>query len=447
MMTKWLAIVGIGEDGWLGLSPSARALVKGAEIVVGGDRHLAMLPHPALGEVSQPVPASTGNVVQQHWSWASPMSDSIEAIVQHRGQSVCVLASGDPMCYGVGALLTRRIPLAEITILPAPSTFSWLCARLGWAFAEVETLSLCGRPMDLLRAVLYPGAKILILSADRHTPHTVATLLGATGFGESTMTVLERLGGDPEREIVGTAQAWLRPEWRVQQRATADELADLNAIAVECCPVEACTAESHPAESDGGKPTFAAHRFSRTPGLPDAAYHHDGQLTKQEVRAVTLAALAPQPGQLLWDVGAGCGSIGIEWMRSHPRCRAIAIEKARSHYIADNAVALGTPGLHLVVGTAPAALQDLPPPDAIFIGGGLTAPDQVATCWAALKPGGRLVANGVTLESEQVMFEWQQRVGGTLTRIAIQRAGAIGSFLGWKPLVPVTQWLANKPVR
>jgi precorrin-6Y C5,15-methyltransferase (decarboxylating) len=186
--------------------------------------------------------------------------------------------------------------------------------------------------------------------------------------------------------------------------------------------------------------------WSRGAGLPDAAYHHDGQLTKREVRAITLAALAPLPGQLLWDIGAGCGSIGIEWMRSHPRCRAIAIEPHpdRRHYMADNAATLGTPDLDIIAGEAPAALQALPSPDAVFIGGGLTTDNLLEICWQALRPGGRLVANAVTVESEQRLLQGHQQYGGTLTRIAIQRAEPLGRFLGWKAMVPVTQWTVTK---
>ena len=382
MNQKWLAIVGIGEDGLAGLSPIARSLVDRAAVLVGGDRHLAMLP---AGDR------------RERLFWTSPISNSIEEILRRRGQPVCVLASGDPMCYGIGVTLTRQIPVAEITIIPASSTFSLACARLGWSMSDVETLSLCSRPASLLQAYLYPRAKLLILSEGKHTPAIVAEILTQRGFGNSPMTVLERLGGPHERQVAGTASSW-----------TATDLADLNAIAVECIANPGITT------------------LPRIPGLPDNAYHNDGQLTKREVRAVTLSALAPVPGELLWDVGAGCGSIAIEWMRSHPRCRAIAIEKSRKQYIADNAAALGTPNLQIIAGEAPTALADLPQPDAIFIGGGATAEGMFETCWTALRSGGRLVANVVTIEGEQQLFDWQQQVGGELTRIGIQRAEAIG---------------------
>lgn len=399
MPQKWLSVVGIGEDGLNGLSPIARSLIDQAEVLVGGDRHLAMLPEDD----------------RERLVWTSPIQGSIEAILHRRGQAVCVLASGDPLCYGIGVTLLRRIPIAEMTILPAPSTFSLACARLGWSLTEVETLSLCSRPPMLLHPYLYPGAKLLILSEGKQTPAIVAELLTQRGFGSSPMTVLERIGGSHERHITGVASTWHETD-----------LADLNAIAVECLADPGITLLPH------------------TPGLPDDAFHHDGQLTKREVRAITLSALAPTPGDLLWDVGAGCGSIAIEWMRSHPRCRAIAIEKTRTRYIADNAAALGTPRLQIVDGKAPEALSALPNPNAIFIGGGVTTAGMLEVCWNALKPGGRLVANVVTIEGEQLIFQWYEKVGGTLTRIAIQRAEPIGRFLGWRSLAPITQWTVVK---
>jgi precorrin-6B C5,15-methyltransferase / cobalt-precorrin-6B C5,C15-methyltransferase len=396
---KWLSIVGIGEEGIPGLSPVARSLLDNADVLVGGDRHLTMIPPDH----------------RERWVWASPIRGSVEAILQRRGEKICVLASGDPLCYGIGVTLLRYIPITEMTIIPAPSTFSLACARLGWSLTEVETLSLCSRPPSLLRAYLYAGAKLLILSEGTSTPQVVAEILTQAGFGSSPITVLERLGGSYEGVIKGIASTW-----------GGIDCAELNAIAIECI-------------ADPGM-----CGLSRLPGLPDEVYCHDGQLTKREVRAMTLSALAPHPGELLWDVGAGCGSISIEWMRSHPRCRAIAIEKSRGHYIADNAITLGTPNLQIIEGTAPDALKDLPTPDAIFMGGGATAEHLFEVCWNALKSGGRLVANGVTLEAEQKLFEWQQQVGGTLTRIEIQRADAIGSFLGWKAMMPVMQWVVVK---
>ncbi|MBD2340291.1 precorrin-6y C5,15-methyltransferase (decarboxylating) subunit CbiE [Calothrix sp. FACHB-156] len=402
MTGKWLSIVGIGEDGLQGLSAIARSLVNQAEIIVGGDRHLAMLP---------------SNDQRQKITWASPISNSVAEIIQRRGQAVCVLASGDPMCYGIGVTLTKQIPISEITIIPAPSTFSLACARLGWSLTEVETVSLCGRPPALIQSYIYPGARLLILSEGKDTPEIVAKILTQRGYGDSKITVLERMGGTQERIVESSAASW-----------NETDIAALNAIAVDCV-------------ADSG-----VVPLPRIPGLPDNAYHHDGQLTKHEVRAITLATLAPIPGELLWDVGAGCGSISIEWMRTHPRCRAIALEQnsTRLQYIADNAAALGVPNLQIIAGKAPNSLQDLPQPDAIFIGGGVTADGLFDICWSALKPGGRLMANVVTIEGEQTLFKWYEKVGGNFTRIAIQRAEPIGKFLGWRGMAPVTQWIAKK---
>ncbi|GAB4235997.1 MAG: bifunctional cobalt-precorrin-7 (C(5))-methyltransferase/cobalt-precorrin-6B (C(15))-methyltransferase [Stanieria sp.] len=399
---KWLSVIGIGEDGLAGLNSVARSLLNSAKVLMGGDRHLAMLPNKDYRE---------------KLVWTSPIKHSIAEIVQRRGQSVCVLASGDPMCYGVGVTLTRHISIDEMTIIPAPSTFSLMCARLGWSLTEVELLSLCGRDPALLHAFLYPNARLLILSADKNTPAIVAAILITQGYSQSEIIVLEHLGGEKERIIQGIAATW-----------DAKDIVDLNAIAVTCIP----DANTIP--------------LSRLPGLPDPAYYHDGQLTKKEIRAITLAALAPLPGQVLWDVGAGCGSIGIEWMRSNRRCRAIAIEQnnQRIQYIADNANALGVPNLQIVTGEAPTILKDLPQPDTIFIGGGLTTPNLLETCWNALPVRGRIVANAVTVESEQKLLRWQGKLGGELTRIAISRAEPIGKFLGWKAIAPVTQWVVVK---
>jgi precorrin-6B C5,15-methyltransferase / cobalt-precorrin-6B C5,C15-methyltransferase len=406
---QWLSVVGIGDEGLTGLSPIARSLLDQAEIIFGGKRHLAMLP--AIDPRTQLV-------------WQSPFRESIDQIISHRGQRVCVLASGDPMCFGVGsglhqALLAQGlVPLMEMTILPTASAFSIACSRLGWNYSEIETVSLCGRDLQLIQPLLYPGAKILALSADRHTPVQLAQILQEQGLGAVQMTILEHLGGSQERIVRDPINDWV----------SSDRLiADLHTIALEC-----------PGMMPG---------YSRLPGLLDDAYIHDGQLTKREIRAVTLSTLAPCPGQLLWDVGAGNGSISIEWLRSHPRNRAIAIEQhpQRLRNIVANAAILGVPNLQIISGQAPAALINLPTPDAIFIGGGFTIPGVFETCWQALKPGGKLVANGVTVETEQLIFQLHQQYGGKLDRIAIQRAEPVGNFLGWKALNPVTQWCVDKP--
>jgi precorrin-6B C5,15-methyltransferase / cobalt-precorrin-6B C5,C15-methyltransferase len=415
-MKKWLSIVGIGEDGLDGLSPVARTLVDQAQLIVGGDRHLAFLPTATFPKAIQ-------------LPWQSPLSATIPTILQHRGQPVCVLASGDPLCYGVATTLLRQVAIAETTIIPAPSAFSLAAARLGWSLSEVETLSLCGRDPAFLAALLYPGAKILLLSANRETPAIAADLLTRNGYGHSPMTVFSHMGGSQERQVTAIAQDYL-----TNDSLNAD-VTDLNTIAVNC----QVNGKANGIEN-------AAHR-SRVPGLPDSAFEHDGQLTKREVRAVTLSALAPQPGQLLWDVGAGCGSIGIEWMRSDRRCRAIAIEMQpdRRAMIAANAASLGVPNLQIVAGKAPDALIDLPQPDTIFIGGGVTGAGVLDTCWQALPTGGRLVVNAVTVEAEHLLMQAVGDRGGSLTRIAIQRAEPVGKFLGWKAFAPITQWNGVKP--
>lgn len=401
---KWLSVVGIGEDGLSGLGNIARSLVDQASILVGGRRHLAML---------------SNNDNREKVVWDSPIQHTVEEIISRRPKSVCVLASGDPMCFGIGVTLTRFIDISEMTIIPAPSAFSLACARLGWSLTDVETFSLCGRPVELANSYFYPGAKLLILSADKHTPGIIADILTKSGFCESKITILERMGGVDERIVTGIAS---------QSGANFTDIADLNTIAVECIADVGVTG------------------LSRLAGLPDNAYHHDGQLTKREVRAVTLATLAPKPGELLWDVGAGCGSISIEWMRSHQKCRAIAIEQSTSRlqYISDNAATLGTPYIDIIQGKAPDALQNLSTPNVIFIGGGVTSEGVLETCWQALPKNGRLVANVVTIEGEQKLFEWYQKVGGELSRIAIQRAEPIGKFMGWKAMAPVTQWSVIK---
>jgi precorrin-6B C5,15-methyltransferase / cobalt-precorrin-6B C5,C15-methyltransferase len=408
----WLSVVGIGDDGLTGLSPIAHSLLEQAEIIFGGKRHLAMLPN---------------TDTRKQLVWQTPFRESIDQIISRRGQRVCVLASGDPMCYGVGSGLHQAlfaqglIPLMEMTILPAPSAFSIACSRLGWTYSEIETVSLCGRDLHLVQPLLYPGAKILALSADRQTPIQLAQILQEWGLGDVQMTILEHLGGSQERIVSDQINHWAH-------EGSDQSIADLHMIALEC-----------PGTISG---------YSRLPGLPDDAYLHDGQLTKREIRAVTLASLAPCPGQLLWDVGAGNGSIAIEWLRSHPRNRAVAVEQhpQRLQNIVANATKLGVPNLQVISGQAPTILINLPVPDAIFIGGGLTVPGVFEACWQALKPGGKLVVNGVTVETEQRIFQLQQQYGGKLDRIAIQRAETVGKFLGWKALSPVTRWSVEKIV-
>jgi precorrin-6Y C5,15-methyltransferase (decarboxylating) len=396
-----VTVVGIGADGWDGLSPRSRAMISDAEVLIGAPRQLDLLP-PALPGRQVPLP--------------SPLLPGIDQLfAAHPGAMIVVLASGDPMFYGIGSTLVRRLGADRVEVVPHPSSVSLAAARLGWQLDDVEIVSAVGRPLALLHPALQPGRRVLVLIAHRSAAHDIRVLLAERGFAASPVTVLADLGSS--EETVRTADE-ARP-------ASHSRLA---IIAIECVAEPATVP------------------LPRTPGLPDEVYDQDGQITKYEVRAVTLAALAPVPGQLLWDVGAGSGSVGIEWMRVHPASRAIAIEprEERRERIARNATALGVPGLRIVAGSAPEALPDLPSPDAIFIGGGVTTDGVVERCWDSLNPGGRLVANAVTIESEQALATWHRVLGGNVTRVAIERAAPLGSFTTWRPALPVVQWSIRK---
>lgn len=396
--TCWLSILGLGEEGVAGLPPLSRGLIEGAEVVFGGRRHLE-LAAPLIHGEARP--------------WPSPFD--VSGVLAERGRSVVVLASGDPMWHGVGATLLRRMPPEEALVVPAPSAVSLAAARLGWPLEGVVTLSLHGRPVELLRPHLHPGARLLALTSDAGGPAAIAALL-RTGFSRTRITVLEAMGGARERIRATTAAEF-----------ALTDVAPLNLVALEVV-----------ASPD-------ARVLARAPGLPDAYFEHDGQLTKREIRAVTLSALAPRRGALLWDVGAGAGSIGIEWMLADPSLRAVAVEARadRAARIRRNALALGVPGLTVVEGEAPAALAGLEPPDAIFLGGG--AGDALDPTLAALKPGGRFVANAVTLETEALLLARHASLGGEMIRLAVSRAEPVGGLTGWRAAMPVTQWIWDKP--
>ncbi|MFJ4013941.1 precorrin-6y C5,15-methyltransferase (decarboxylating) subunit CbiE [Streptomyces sp. NPDC090026] len=398
-----VTVVGIGADGWDGLSPAARDALRGAAVLLGGARQLALLPAECTGE---------------RVAWPSPLRPAVPRLLaEHAGRHIAVLASGDPMFHGIGRALTEELGPGGLRVLPHPSSVSYACARLGWAVEDTEVVTLVGRPAARLAAALHDGRRVLVLSAGSGTPAEVAALLREHGFGPSRLRVLEQLGGTAERITDGRAATWSAPPGD-----------PLNVVAVDC-------------RRAPGSP-----RLSAVPGLPDDAYEHDGQLTKRHVRAATLAALAPAPGELLWDVGGGSGSVSVEWMRSHPSCQAVAVEgdPARAARIARNAEALGVPGLRVVTGAAPQALGGLPRPDAVFIGGGLTAPGLLDACWDALPAGGRLVANTVTLESEAVLAARHRAHGGELVRLAVSHAVPVGGFTGWRQAMPVTQWSHTK---
>jgi precorrin-6Y C5,15-methyltransferase (decarboxylating) len=395
-MIPWLTVVGIGEDGIDGLKASARSALDKAEVLVGGARHLAMVEGDGRPRIE----------------WGNPLAATIDEICQRRGQLVVVLATGDPMWYGIGATLARNIAASEMRIIPAPSAFSLAASRLGWALAEAECLTVHGRAVERLRYFLAPDARLIILSNDGDTPGIIADILVETGLGESQVNVLTHMSGPDEGLITKTAKDW-----------NDEMVADLNTVAVHCV----------------ADPDYIPR--SPAAGLHDEAFIHDGQLTKREIRSATIASLVPMPGQLLWDVGAGCGSVAIEWMRASPRAGAIAIEQdpVRGATIRDNALALGVPDLELIEGAAPDALTGLVAPDAIFIGGGLSADGLIDLCWQALKPEGRLVANSVTFEGEKILMEWVAKTGGQLVRYEISRAESLGKFTGWQPMKPVTQ--------
>ena len=398
---RWLSIVGIGEDGVEGLSAIARGLVSGADIVFGGERHLGLAAPLIRGEARP---------------WPSPFS--VDQVLAERGRQVCVLASGDPFLYGVGSVLANHVASEETVVVPAPSSFSLAAARLGWALPDVALVSVHGRALDRIRPHLHPGARVLALTSDSEGPAALARLLAEIGFGASRLTVLEALGGAKER-IRTTAAA----------NFDLAEVAELNTVAVEVAAAP------------------NARVIAYAPGLADALFENDGQITKREIRALTISSLAPLRGEVLWDVGAGAGSIAIEWMLAHPSMRAIAIEARadRAARIRRNAAAFGVPDLEVVEGAAPKALAGLMTPDAVFVGGGASDEGALDAVIAALRPGGRLVVNAVTLQTEAELIGRHATLGGTLTRIAISRADRVGGKTGWRFGMPVTQWVWVKP--
>nr|WP_244214929.1 precorrin-6y C5,15-methyltransferase (decarboxylating) subunit CbiE [Amycolatopsis thermalba] len=385
-----IVVVGVPADGWAGLTEPARAEIAAAEVLFGGRRQLDL------------VPLDVDKV-----PWPSPLLPALDGLfAEHAGRRIGVLASGDPLLSGIGTTLVRRFGADSVRIVPAVSSVALARARMGWSAEETEVVSVVGRSVHRVSRALAPKARLVVLSSDADTPAQLAQVLVARGFGESKLTVLEQLGGPAERRAEGFARDWSHP--------AGDPL---NVVAVEC----------------------AGPALPTLPGLPDDAFEHDGQITKRDLRACALAGLAPVAGELLWDVGAGAGSVGIEWSRAHPANRAIAVERSagRAARIQRNADRLGVPELRVVTGTAPEALADLPTPDAVFVGGGLASLD---ACLAALRPGGRLVAHAVTLESEQVLASAYRRHDGELIRIAVEHAAPLGGFTGWTPARTVTQW-------
>jgi precorrin-6Y C5,15-methyltransferase (decarboxylating) len=400
---RWLSIVGIGEDGVEGLSSVALQLIRSAELVVGGARHLELASELIRG---------------RRLAWPSPISDAFPEIERHRGRAVAILASGDPFHFGVGKQIAAFVQADEFICLPQPSAFSLAAARMGWPLQDVSLVTLHGRALNGIIRHLQPGARILALSWDNATPRKLSELLTTHRMGKSRMTVLEAMGGARERIRHAAASNF-----------DIEEIQPLNTIAIEMV-----------AEPE-------AIIIPLAPGLDDNFFEHDGQLTKREVRAVTLSSLQPLQGQLLWDIGLGAGSVAIEWLLRHPSLRAIGIEARsdRAGRAARNAAALGVPELEIVQGRAPEALAGLTRPDAVFIGGGMMDDGVFNAAWSALKSGGRLVANAVSLETEARLAGYFQHFGGDLVRLQVARADRVGGMSGWRPAMPVTQWRVRKP--
>ncbi len=404
-MDRWLTVVGTGEDGLAGLSQRARDAIDGAEVVAGGDRHLNHLPADARIRLS----------------WAGGLDAGIDAIANHAGKRVCVLASGDPMNFGIGKRLVARFGIDALEIVPAPGAFALMAARMGWSLADgtLRCVSCHAYPVEVLNRHLLPGMRLLILSRDGGTPAEVTDLLIRRGFEMSPVTVFEHMGGPDEGRYDTVAEEW---EGR--------RVRDLNVVAVHCHPSPGATI------------------WPEAPGLPEAAFRHDGKITKREVRAATLAKLMPMPGQVLWDVGAGSAAVAIEWLRQAPDGRAVAIEADARRWsdIVANAADLGVPHLQLVKDRAPAAFDDIDgAPDAVFVGGGISQGGLPEACLDRLKPGGRLVANGVTTQAQQVLMRLQGAHGGDLTKISVARSDAVGRLTAMRPLMDVLQWSVIKP--
>jgi len=397
----WLDIIGIGEDGVAGLSTDALERLEAAEIIIGGDRHHLL----------------TAKVKGQRLAWPSPFDAMIDDIKSHKGKRLVILVTGDPLWFSVGARIARAIPAEEIRFHPQLSAFQWASSKMGWSLANCETVTVHGRPVEQIIPHFAPNVRILALTKDRTSPADIAQLLSERGFGDSRLTVLASLGGENEQRFDGTAKAWHH------------DVPDFHTLAIECV-----------AGAD-------AQYFSRVGGLPDHAFVHDGQMTKRVARAATFSALQPYPDAILWDIGSGCGSVAIEWMRAARGATAIGIEPdaKRREMAMVNAVSLGVPRLKIIEGSAPQSLADLPIPDAIFIGGGLTTNGVFEAAYENLREGGRLVANAVTLESEAKLIALQGEFGGSLDKIAVSEAIPVGRYRGMKPSMTVTQWALSKP--
>jgi len=400
-MDSRITVVGIGADGWPGVPEAVRTRILAAQVLLGSRRHLDLVPGDAVRE-----------------PWPSPLLPGLDELLdRHTGRDVVALASGDPLVSGIGSTLIRRLGRDAVEVIPAVSSVALARARMGWSAENCETITLVGREIDSLRRVLTRGRRLVVLVDGARVPD-VATLMVEAGVGRSRVTVLSHLGAADESRI----------------ESTAAELTEAHVPSLSLLCIEV----------DGGA------GLSTLPGLDDGVYEHDGQLSKRTVRLAAVCALAPRPGEVLWDVGAGAGSVGIEWARSDPRCRTLAVERdeRRADTIERNAAALGVPAtVRVVRGPAPAALDGLETPDAIFVGGGGSREGVLEACWDALPSGGRLVAHSVTLETEAVLVQWWKRWGGELVRLSVEHADPIGGFTGWRAQRPVVQWSVVKGER
>ena len=387
-----IIVVGIGADGVAGLSPGSAAELRGATVIYGSPRQLDLL---------------DDSVTAPRHPWPSPMLPALQRLLdEHPSGDIHVVASGDPMLHGIGATLIRVHGTERVQVLPHLSSVTLACARMGWAAHDTEVISLVTAPAH---TAVRRGGRAVVLCRDAATPAALAEALTETGRGASELTVLEQLDGPGERIRTGPADVWAA--------APPADIDDLNIVAVRYLPDE-----HDPA------------------ALPDDAFSHDGQITKQTIRAVTLAALAPRPGQILWDVGSGSGSIAVEWCRAARGCRAVAFEAdpARRDRIAANARSFGVEVE--VRGEAPEDFAGAESPDTIFIGGGLGTDSLVDECLAQISGGGRLVANAVTAESEAILVHWHSRLGGELRRFQHYQGEPLGGYTGWRPQMPITQW-------
>jgi precorrin-6Y C5,15-methyltransferase (decarboxylating) len=396
-----IEVVGLSARGWDDLPERLRAIIRSADVLLGSPRHFDLIP-----QLSD----------QQRLPWPTPLRGRLPSLLnQVASRRVVALASGDPLVAGIASTLVEIIGVEAVRIHPAVSSVALARARMGWPEETTQLVRLRGGDLDVVRQYLFPRQRLIILSRDAASPDEVAQLLIDVGYGESVITVLGDLGSESESRIDVVARHW------------SGEAVALNVICIACAGM--------------------GRDASLAPGLPDEVFDHDGQLTKRDLRASALARLMPRPGELLWDVGAGAGSIAIEWLRADPRCRAIAIEHNldRVKRIRGNAESLGVPSLEVLHVEAPTALTSLARPNAVFVGGGVVA-ETLEQSWSALRPGGRLVVHAVTHETEMIIADCWRRYGGELTRHSVEHLEPIGRYHGWRPARPVVQWSVIKDV-